>query len=606
MRVYRAPWMLVAVSLLVAAFTVGQPESLLPPRLEPSFDQTAAASFVSELGRRFPDRAPGSPGAAGAADWVAATFRRVGLTPQRDEFTAEIPGLGRVDLVNLLAVAPGRSPETIVVMAHRDNSGIAPGANDNASGTAALLELARNVDASRRALTLLFLSTDGGQFGGAGAARFAEHPETLARLVGSRASVVAVINLDAIAGGARPELLLAGDAARSPASSLVATAGEAVETETRERPRRPSALAQLIDLGFPFTLHEQGPFVARGTPAVTLTTGGERPGPAERDTLARLDSAQLGELGRAAQELVGALDYSAELARGTQSYVLLGSRIVRGWTLQLLLLAALLPFFAATVDLFVRSRRRRVPLAPALRSLASRLGVWVWAGFLFALFGALGAFPGGQPRPINPDSSAAGDWPVAALGGLLLLSGLGWLLARPRLLPRWKTTREEELGGHLAALLALALVALVVAGTNPYALLFLLPSLHAWLWLPHVSRENVPLRLGVWAAGLGGPVVLVVSFAYRFGLGLDAPWYLLALAAVGYVAPPLLLASLAWGAVAMQVGALATGRYAPYPARNERPARGPVREAIRRLVLLRRARRRARLPDGREDAAEEL
>ena len=42
-----------------------------------------------------------------------------------------------------MAVAPGQSPDVIVVMAHRDDTGVGPGANDNASGTAALLELAR-------------------------------------------------------------------------------------------------------------------------------------------------------------------------------------------------------------------------------------------------------------------------------------------------------------------------------------------------------------------------------------------------------------------------------------------------------------------------------
>jgi hypothetical protein len=257
------------------------------------------------------------------------------------------------------------------------------------------------------------------------------------------------------------------------------------------------------------------------------------------------------------------------------------------------------------VDLFARCRRRGVRLAPALRSLTSRLGVCLWAGFLFAVFAALGALPSGEPRPINPDSSAAGDWPVSALTALLLLSGLGWLLARPRLLPRRAASREEELGGHLAAMLALALVVLIVAGTNPYALLFVLPSLHAWLWLPQVSREKPLLRLGLWAAGAAGPVLLVLSFGYRFGLGFDAPWYMLALAAVGYVGSPLLLASLLWGAVAMQVGALATGRYAPYPARGERPSRGPIREGIRRLVLHRRARRQAPVFD-RKGAAEEL
>jgi hypothetical protein len=71
-------------------------------------------------------------------------------------------------------------------------------------------------------------------------------------------------------------------------------------------------------------------------------------------------------------------------------------------------------------------------------------------------------------------------------------------------------------------------------------------------------------------------------------MGLDALWYVLALTSVGYVPFPLVFAFLAWGAVAAQAGALATGRYAPYPAAHERPKRGPLRESIRQVILLTR------------------
>jgi hypothetical protein len=55
-----------------------------------------------------------------------------------------------------------------------------------------------------------------------------------------------------------------------------------------------------------------------------------------------------------------------------------------------------------------------------------------------------------------------------------------------------------------------------------------------------------------------------------------------------------MLGFLAWGAAATQVGALVLGRYAPYPAREERPERGPIRESIRQLVLMTHRPRKAR------------
>ncbi len=591
MRLYRAAWGAVAVALLVMAFTVTQPDALEPPRLEPSFDQTTAVAFTTELARRLPDRLPGSSGGAKATAWVESHFEDVGLEPQRDAFAADLAGLGRVRLVNLLAVVPGASPRTIVVLAHRDNSGTDPGANDNASGTGVLLELARNAELVRPKHTLVFVSTDGGAFGGAGAARIADHPEVIRRLVGTAASVFAVVNLDSLAGREPPRILFAGEAPRSPASALLATTDESIEVATGAAPLRPSAFAQLIDLAFPFTLHEQGSFVANGTSAVTVTTGGQRPPVDAPDTLEALDRERLGALGRSAQDLLLRLDDSAELGRSAQSYLYLGTRLVRGWTIQFLLLAALVPFLVATVDLFARCRRRHVPLGPAVRSFASRLGVWLWIGLLFAAFAAGGLLVEGEALPISPDSTAVQDPPVAALLALAVLAVLGWLIARPRLAPHRRVARTEELGGHLAAMLVLALVALVVAATNPYALLFVLPSLHAWLWLPHVGRRNFPVRAAVYAAGFAGPLILIGSFAWRYGLGLDAPWYLLALASVGYVTPPLLLAGLVWAAAAAQVGAVALGRYAPYPARGERPARGPIRAGIRRVVMVSRSRR---------------
>jgi hypothetical protein len=87
-------------------------------------------------------------------------------------------------------------------------------------------------------------------------------------------------------------------------------------------------------------------------------------------------------------------------------------------------------------------------------------------------------------------------------------------------------------------------------------------------------------------------VVLVLELARRYGLGFDAPWYLLQLAASGVVGFPLVAATLATGACAAQLAVSATGRYAPYPKHGERPERGPIREAVRAVVLSSRSRRR--------------
>jgi hypothetical protein len=211
---------------------------------------------------------------------------------------------------------------------------------------------------------------------------------------------------------------------------------------------------------------------------------------------------------------------------------------------------------------------------------------------LFELFALLGAWPDGASRPLEPRSDAAQNWPAQGLLVLAVLALAGWLVARERLIPRRTATAEEELAGHTTALLCLGTLALLVVATNPFALVFLLPSLHAWLWLPQVRSAPFAARLGVLALGLAGPALLLGSFAGRFGLGWDAPWYVAELRAVGYV-PFIVLPFLAvWLAGTGQLAALAVRRYAPYPDAAELPPRGPVRRVLGRVIVGVRNRRR--------------
>ena len=585
-RLYRASLLVAVLPLLLVAFASSRTGVLAAPTLPPNFDGPGAQTLATELAMSYPDRFPGSAGALGAADWLRTQFHGFGLPVSSDTWTERVPGGDETSLENVWAVVPGQSRDAIVVMAHRDDTGVGPGANDNASGTAALVELARGYGAAggsavRPFHTLVFLSTDGGATGGLGAARFARRRPF---------PVDGVVNLSAIAGRGGPRLLLSGDSPHSSAALLVSTAARRIAEQTGRTARRPSVLAQLIDLGFPFTLGEQGPFVARGVPAVTVTTGGERPPPSFTDRPKDLDLAHLTQLGRAAQELVGSLDQGLELGRGTPGLVWAGGRAVRGWAIELLLISLLVPFFVVVVDLVAHTRRRRIRIAPAFRSLASRLAFWLFAGIVFALFGLAGAWPNGPARPPNPATPAAGNWAVLPLLLLVAVVAAGWLVSRQRLVRRRPVSLEEDLAGSVAALLGCGAVALLVLATNPYALLFCLPALHAWLWLPQVRTRSVLRRALVFAIGLIGPLLPLLSLAFRFGLGFDAPWYLLELVSLRYVTPVAVAIALAGVACAAQLAMVAAGRYAPYPRSGERPERGPIRGLIHRVAASSRAR----------------
>jgi hypothetical protein len=588
--------LLVGLPLLVAALSVLRPTPL-PRSFQPAFDGQAAKALASDLATEYPDRSPGS---LAAAEWFREQLQQYGLRVRTEPFTAVIPGRGRVELRNLYAEAVGRSPRTIVVMAHRDNDGRGPGANDNASGTAMLIQLARAyatppgvpATALHPNHTIVFLSTDGGAFGGLGAAWFAEHSPV-------RHDVAAVINLDAVGGRGRLRLLFNGDVPRTPSGTMLETVAARAAAESGRTPARPGFVAQLVDLGFPLSLHEQAPFLAQRIGAVTLTTAEDPPDPVtDRPSLLRAN--RLGQVGRTAQDVLGTLDEGLEFAQGTSSYVWLGSRLIQGWAIELVLIACLLPFLATTVDLFARCRRRRIPLAPALRSHRSRLLFWAWAAVVFEVFALVGAWPEGSPRPLSPRSSVAHDWPAGALLGFAVLVLLGWLVARDRLIPRRVVTAEEVLAGHTAALLSLGALSLLVVAVNPFALIFLLPPLHAWLWLPQLRAAHPLARFGVLALGFTGPLLLLGSLAVRYDLGWDALWYLVTLRSVGYVSFVVIPLLVIWLAAAAQLATLTAGRYAPYPEASALPPRGPLRRAVRSVVLARRNRRRRAAAGGLE------
>ena len=558
----RGTALLVLFPLLLLMLTIGRPGPYPASALPPSFDGSAATSLATELARDYPDREPGTAGAIGAADWVKQKLALYGLTAQEDAWDETIPGLGRVRLRNLTTVIQGSTPDAILVLAHRDDIGTGPGVNDNASGTAALIELARGYGKLSTAAagpkpmhTLIFLSSDGGAFGGYGAERFA-------RTSPLRGTLKAVVSLDGLAGTAQPRLELAGFQPRSPTPALLRTADVRIAKELGRPPARPGWLVQLVDLGVPFGFGEQAPFLARRISAVRLSTAADDASEAGSDTTAQLAPARFVRMGRAADAILSSLDGGIELVGGTAAHVYLGDRVVRGWTIELVLLVALVPFLVGTIDLFARVRRRGVPVRPAWYALRIRLGFWLWLGLLVGLGALLGVFPRGSAIPPPPDSPAVTDWPVTGLLLLGAFAALGWTRARRALRSDVPPTAEETLAGYAVALLALGGVAVATALVSPYGLLFVLPSLYAWLWLPQL-RDSGWARDVLYGIGITGPALALVAIAGQLGLGLDAPLYVVSLMTLGFIPWTTVVVLIVWASVATQLGALAAGRYAP-------------------------------------------
>jgi hypothetical protein len=192
-----------------------------------------------------------------------ATGRRVRLAVQ-----ARSPR--RAEGHNVVAIVPGRDPalagEYVLVGAHLDHCGdwpvLLPGADDNASGSAAVLEIARAaaVLAPRPRRTLVFVLFGGEEMGLLGSHHFVRNPPA------GLGRCVAMLNLDVIgagngvwaAGGENfPAVCAALSAARERwAPGLGVTCGRVdVTAEARA---------------------DHGPFLLAGVPAVSLFGSGGR------------------------------------------------------------------------------------------------------------------------------------------------------------------------------------------------------------------------------------------------------------------------------------------------------------------------------------------
>lgn len=585
-RLVRVAAIVVAPALLAVLFSISATGTLPRPPLDPVFDGENAAALGAELSLEHPARVPGTPEADDAALWYAESLAALGLAAEEDVWEADLPDLGSVQLRNFVTVVPGQSPEAIVVLAHRDNAGVGRESGDNASGTAALVELARGYAPRETASTpmprrtLVFVSTDAGAYGGAGTRRFAEtspHAE----------SAIAAIVLDGIGGRGRARLAIAGDGASSPSRVLVATSSARISEELRSEPALPSSAAQLVGLGIPFAAGEQGALLGSEIAAVTITV--EEPGDPE---VPAGDSAggsappiaieRFTRLGRAADALIGSIDATARESFQTHDSLFLGDRAASGWTIRLTLVAAVVPFVLGVLDLLIRARRIAVPLRAAARALRTRMLFWLYAGIVVWLGGVAGVLPTGDALPLPPYADLVEDTPVAGLALLALLVMVGWLVHRRRIAPPFDTSPEERLAGHTAALVGLAAVAVVVALVQPYMLVFVLPSLYAWLLLPLAARPRA--RVSAFLAGLLAPAAALAVLADQLDLGpIDVLLYVLGLVTVGYVSSVTVVLWLAWAAVASQFGALAFGRYVPYLHGAEPASPGPVRGALRGL-----------------------
>jgi Zn-dependent M28 family amino/carboxypeptidase len=123
----------------------------------------------------FNGRKSGSEGCEKAAAYLTTQLKLNGYSPEYQDFS-----FGRVKTKNILAARVGPLDSVLIVCAHYDAIGpirnsYCPGADDNASGVAAVLELTKMIKTSRR--TILFILFSGEEDGLIGSRFYVKHPK---------------------------------------------------------------------------------------------------------------------------------------------------------------------------------------------------------------------------------------------------------------------------------------------------------------------------------------------------------------------------------------------------------------------------------------------
>jgi membrane-associated protease RseP (regulator of RpoE activity) len=264
--------------------------------LPPVFSQKALLDHVAWLSAPEREgRGLGTKGLDAAGDHIAAAFKAAGLEPGGDGGTyfqsfpsSKSPSGAQVTLRNVIGVLPGSKAEwkgqSALLTAHYDHLGLGwpdvhkgdegklhPGADDNASGVAVMLELARVLASEEKPpRTIVFVAFAGEEAGLLGSRHYVGRP------VFSLDKTIGVINLDTVGRLFDKKVTVIATGSASEWQHIFRGAGFVTGVEGRMIPETLES-------------SDQQSFIDRGVPAVQIFTDPHadyhRPG----DTVDKID-----------------------------------------------------------------------------------------------------------------------------------------------------------------------------------------------------------------------------------------------------------------------------------------------------------------------------
>jgi aminopeptidase N len=249
----------------------------------------------------------GTPEIDKAADYIAEKFKEAGLMPGGDNgsfFQQWDNPHGKIGLKNVIAAIPGKKPEfareSVVIGAHYDHLGLGmsigrsedkgkihPGADDNASGVAVLLELARVLKESLKPdRSIVFVAFTGEEAGKLGSKHYVATQKQW-----PADKCVGMVNLDTVGRLGKKKLLVLGAGSAAEWVHIFRGAGfvTGVDIET---------VSEELDSS------DQKSFQEASVPAVQLFSGPHLDYHRPTDTADKIDAAGLVKVASVTKEVI--------------------------------------------------------------------------------------------------------------------------------------------------------------------------------------------------------------------------------------------------------------------------------------------------------------
>lgn len=276
--------LLIILATLYAIQLSGQP-SLRYGGIVHKAKQEAILTFLAD--DLSEGRASGTAGNAMCGNYIADKFREYGLVPYCWNYTQSFRYKDSIILRNIVGVVPARhiTDEYLVVSAHYDHLGklhnvVYNGADDNASGVTALINLAEILSTMRRDgmgpdKNIIFVAFDGKELNMAGSNHFVKN------LPFSKRQITCMVNMDILGSVLEPIHKNRKD------FMIVLGASSLREEDKGTIVHCNNRIGMNMDIDFTFYgsrdftkfVYEQGdqqPFIKSGIPALLFTSGFHR------------------------------------------------------------------------------------------------------------------------------------------------------------------------------------------------------------------------------------------------------------------------------------------------------------------------------------------